>query len=377
MPHILGFQVAVLLILLANVYVLWRAGRHKPPATPFSVSILVPARDEQANIERCVRSLLAQDYPDFEVLVLDDRSTDRTWDILTGMAREEARLRVFAGQPLPRGWLGKNWACAQLSTHAAGSLLLFTDADTDHAPQALRFAVTALEGEGADLLTGYPRQNLRSCGEKLVVPFFSWALYCFLPLPLAYWLRCPAMAGAIGQFLLFRRDAYETIGGHASVRGSIVEDLALARHIKRQGLRWRLFDATSHVSCRMYRDGREASHGLAKNIFAAFGFRLVPYLFVWLWLFLVFLLPPARMALHYTGVIPTIGMDHVPLCMVLSMLLWVIPFQRLKLPLGLAFAHPISLLAVEWIAVRSLLLTLTGRLVWKGRSIARPRMRIV
>ena len=159
---------------------------------------------------------------------------------LSRLPRTSPKLKVLAGSPPPEGMLGKNWACVQLAHQAQGDLLFFTDADTLHQPQTLRAIVTALIGEQADLLTGFPRQEVQSWGERLLVPFFSWAFYCFIPLGLAYRLRLPALSIAAGQMLLFRRQAYQAIGGHARLGSSIVDDLILARRIKAAGLRWRV-----------------------------------------------------------------------------------------------------------------------------------------
>ena len=169
---LIAFQAVLWLIALSNTWVLRRARRHAPPAHLPRVSVLVPARNEEANIERCVASLLAQDYPDFEVLVLDDESTDGTGCILARLAAADPRLRVLSGRPLEAGWRGKNWACAQLAAQANGELLFFTDADTHHQPQTLRAFATALIGEGADLLGGFPRQEVETLGEQFIVPFF-------------------------------------------------------------------------------------------------------------------------------------------------------------------------------------------------------------
>ena len=371
------FQSVVLLIVLGNVCVLGRSTRCAAPSRFPPVSILVPARNEEANIERCVRSLLLQDYLCFEVLVLDDGSTDATPGIVARMAADEERLDVVTGAALPTGWIGKNWACAQLAARAEGELLFFTDADTVHAPGALRALVTAASGRSADLLTGFPRQELGTWGERLIIPFFAWALLCFVPLSLAYWLRLPALSGAVGQIMLFRREAYQAIGGHESVRESIAEDLSLARRIKRHGFRWRMMDATRVVSCRMYRTTREAYDGLTKNLFAAFNCRLLPYLFVWVWLLLVFVLPIVNLGLFLAGVARGVPAFLVLVCIGLSLALWLIPYGRLRVPLHLALLYPLNVLVVELVALRSLWQTLTGRLAWKDRRLDRPCWRLI
>lgn len=373
--HVIVFQAILLLIALSNAWTLRRTGRRSaPPGFP-KTSILVPARNEQANIERCVRSLLSQDYADFELLVLDDQSTDQTRAILESLAASDVRLRVLDGRPLEEGWLGKNWACAQLAAQAAGDLLLFTDADTAHRPEALRAVVGALEAEHADLVSAFPRQELRTWGEKLIVPFFSWVMYCFMPLRVAYRTRLPPLSCAVGQVLLFRRTAYQAIGGHGAVHSAIAEDLALARRIQALGYRFRMMEAGALVSCRMYRTGREAYDGLSKNLFAAFGFRLVPYLFAWLWLAVMFLAPLVTLGAWAMGV-PGVQLAAVLGCIALALVLWSFPYRRLGLPLWPAALYPVTLLVMEVVALRSVWLALTGRLVWKDRSLARPRIRL-
>ena len=373
---LIAFQAVLWLIALSNTWVLRRARRHAPPAHLPRVSVLVPARNEEANIERCVASLLAQDYPDFEVLVLDDESTDGTGCILARLAAADPRLRVLSGRPLEAGWRGKNWACAQLAAQANGELLFFTDADTHHQPQTLRAFATALIGEGADLLGGFPRQEVETLGEQFIVPFFSWVVYCFTPLALGYRLRFPALSTAVGQALLFRRAAYEGIGGHRAVRAAIVEDLALARQIKAHGYNWRMMRLTDLVACRMYRTGGEAAAGLSRNLFAAFDFRVIPYVFAWAWLLVMFLAPFLALGRHALGQPVDAPVAAILVCIGLALGLWLFVYRQLGLPLRLAPLYPFPMLVMVGVAWRSLWLGLRGRLEWKGRGMGGVRVRL-
>jgi chlorobactene glucosyltransferase len=284
--HILGFVSVQALIAVSNALLLKRLGRFPQAAGRPNVSLLVPARDEEESIGPCLESLLAQDYGDFEVVVLDDGSQDRTRAIITGLKAE--RLRVLEGQPLPDGWNGKAWACRQLADSAQGDMLLFTDADTVFEPRTVRLAVDAIEATGADLLTAVTGNRVPTLGEQLTVPFMSWSILSLLPLVVNRILpKSVAFTAANGKFMLFRRAAYQSAGGHAAVKDHATEDIALAKAVRRQGYRWCLMDATSLVSARMYRGLGDAVAGFSKNLFALFNYRMLVALFVWLWLLTV------------------------------------------------------------------------------------------
>lgn len=363
---LLVFLGVILLIALSNLWALRRLGYHgQPPCFP-SVSVLVPARNEAANIGPCLRSLLAQEYPDFEILVLDDDSSDETEQIASSLIEGE-RLRVLRGESLPEGWLGKHWACHQLARAAHGELLLFTDADTRHQPCALRDAVSALLAERADLVSALPRQEMNSFGERLLVPIIPWSLMSFWPFALVHRLSSPTLSAAIGQFMLFRRQAYDQIGGHAAVRRDVVDDLALARRIKAHRLRLRLVDADGHVSCHMYHGFRQAYYGLAKNLFAIFG-NAPLLLFVWLWLALVFWEPLFVLALWALGTLPKeLSPSLAAGAVAVSFVLWSIVYRRCAFPLYLVFLYPLTILLTLIVAVHSMALAWMGKATWKGR----------
>jgi chlorobactene glucosyltransferase len=366
------FESVVLLILVSNIIIRRRTRQHSLPGDLPLVSLLVPVRNESESIPRCIRSLLAQDYPRFEVLALDDQSEDGTRQILEQMAASNPKLRVLDGPAPPEGWLGKNWACDQLAAQAQGELLFFTDADTVHQPQTLSALVGALLGEKADLLSGFPRQEMVTWLERLLVPFFSWAVLCFLPLELAYRFKLPFLAATVGQVMLFRREAYQASGGHASVSSSIVDDLSLSRRVAALGLRWRVVTAVDLVSCRMYRSGEDAIAGFAKNLFAAFDYRLLPFLFVYLFLGYVFWHPLFLLVWKLLGGVPAPGTAELILCLGLALLVWLVPYLELGVPASLAYLYPLTILVVDLVALKSVYYGLRGRLSWKGRLIHLP-----
>ena len=367
--HLIIFQIVILFVMISNILITRLVRQHSPPVTFPMVSILVPARNEEKNIARCVQSLLSFDYPAFEVLVLDDQSNDNTRSILEKLSRSHSRLQILDGEPPTRGQVGKSWACSQLACKAKGELLFFTDADTFHQPKTLRTIVTALEAEQADLLTGFPHQEVQSWGERFLVPFFSWAMLCFNPLALAYKLSHPALSSALGQMMLFRREAYLTIGGHEDVSSSIVDDLELVGKIKSYGLRWRVIYIADLISCRMYRNSRDAFNGFTKNLFAAFDFRLLPFLFVFIWLAVMFWEPLIILILMVFGQMPNIQASYLSICIGLSIILWLLPYIYLGIPYGLAVLYPVTILAIELVAFTSLRNSLIGNLSWKDRKI--------
>lgn len=345
-----------------------------PPSFPY-LSVLIPVRNEEQNIADCVHSLLAQDYPHFELLLLDDDSSDETRRILSELAREDARVQVLQGEPLPPGWIGKHWACHQLAQMAQGEFLLFLDADTRYEPQALRLAMAALLAEKADLLSLFPQQEVRSWAEQLMVPVMHWSIFSFFPLVLAYHLPIPALAVSNGQFLLFRRRAYERVGGHAAVRQNVVDDMALTRRVRAQGMRWRLFDGGPYVRCRMYHNFREVYEGFGKSLFAFFGYNVPLLLFVWLWLLVLFWEPLVVLALGLIGAnVSAANMALAGWAVLLSLLLWTLNHWRFGYKLHLVLCYPLSILLAVAIALGSVYLTLSGRGTWKGRRLGRYRI---
>ena len=369
--HLIIFQAVILLVVLSNIWIIRRVRHHSPPSVFPMVSVLIPARNEERSIASCVQSILAQDYPSFEVLVLDDQSSDGTRDILENMAVSHPALKILHGKPPPGNQVGKNWACSQLARQAQGELLFFTDADTSYRSETLKTIVAALMGEQADLLTGFPRQEVHTWGERLLVPFFSWAFLCFIPLALAYKLRLPFLSIAVGQMMLFHREAYLAIGGHESVSSSVVDDMSLARRIKAERLLWRVSYIADLVSCQMYHSSREAVDGFTKNLFAAFDDRLLPFIFAFIWLMVMFWEPLIVLAVMISGPVTQAQPTAVVACLVLSILLWLIPYGEMRIPFFLAFIYPFTILANIWVAFRSLVHSLGGRTTWKGRTIAR------
>jgi len=262
---------AILGMSLANILWMRSSGHRAVSVDRGRVSVLIPARNEEANIRRCLDSLLEQSYPNYEVIVLDDCSQDRTWQILEEYAlRHPKRLQAVRGAPLPQGWCGKTHAMQLLSRYASGDYLMFTDADTIHSPDSVSWSVTNINKHSAGFLSGYVQQDLQSFGEALIVP----TTYIMSAILMPFWLvprtRSPMLTMAVGQMVMFRSDVFRAIGGYASVAEQISEDVFVARAVKKSGYRTVFLNLRENVTCRMYEGYRDSFDGIGKNIYDFF-----------------------------------------------------------------------------------------------------------
>lgn len=293
-----GILLLLCIHLLINVLSLRRLRtmeQERSAADPL-VSLLVPARDEEAHIEACVRSLLNQRYERMEVLVLDDQSRDATAALVQKLIDElpperQARLRLLPGQALPAGWVGKNFACHQLSQAAAGDLLFFTDADTVHAPETVGAVVDCMHRLKVDLLTAQLAYELRGTGERLLTPLLSFRVFTLLPLTLINRRREAILAAGNGPLLCFRRQAYQAAGGHQAIKGQILEDVSLARLTKAAGYRMAFVDACDMLCCRMYTSFARTWVGFSKTFFAFYNYSLPAALGILLFDLTLFVMP--------------------------------------------------------------------------------------
>lgn len=374
---ITGFLLGILIIVISNIRLLKSLSQYPEPSSFPKVSILVPARNEESNIEDCLSSLLAQDYPDFQVIVLDDNSTDSTWEILTRIAEGNKRLNIIKGKPLPPGWLGKHWACSQLAQNADGDLLLFTDADTRHHPRTLREAVAALFAEKADIITAFPYEEVVTWSERLMVPLFPWFILGFLPLFLAYRLKSSALSAGIGQFMFFRREAYYQIGGYEAIKQEVVDDVALVKKIKKAGLKWRMANGNSRIRCRMYHGFHDVYQGFTKNLFAGFGYSILKFLLVWLWIGIIFLQPIVIIIMKLAGVsFSSLSVILSVISIIISLTIWGLSNWRFKFPIYLTFLYPINVILAILIAMSSMGFALTGKAKWKERTFEKQKIKL-
>jgi hypothetical protein len=246
------------------------------------VAVLIPARNEEANITACVRSMLASSGVTVEVIVLDDASTDKTAAIVRRLAEGDARVRLVEGETLPTGWNGKQHACWLLTQETDAELMLFLDADVRVEPEAVARCVAALRARKVMLLSGFPRQVVVGWLEKLLLPLIHFVLLGFLPMGRMRSTTKAAYAAGCGQFFLVERAAYFASGGHEAIKGTRHDGLRLPQAMRRAGFRTDIVDLTSLASVRMYESSRAVWDGLAKNATEGLGApgRIVPLTFL-------------------------------------------------------------------------------------------------
>lgn len=377
---LLGLLISLFFILLVNLLTFRRLHpvQQNQDDAPF-LSILVPARNEEARIEACVRSLVEQQYQHMEVLVLDDDSDDATAAIVQQMIDElpkehQRRLRLLHGEPLPMSWVGKNFACQQLAQQAQGDYLLFTDADTIHTPAMASSVIEAIHKNNVDLLTAQPEFQLASLGERLVIPLLNFTILTLLPVALIPLRPEPSLATGNGQLLCFRRAAYEAIGGHSSVKTRILEDVLLARATKAAGYRMIFVDAFELVRCRMYHSFTEVWSGFSKNLYAFYNYSPIFALLALLLNLALFVFPPLILLISLFTAIPTQAILFSAcayLTAILIRVLLTLRFTRTQrgLMLLLCLLHPLSIALECLILLNSMRWHYSKRgTLWKGRQ---------
>ncbi|MDB5104369.1 MAG: putative glycosyltransferase [Fibrobacteres bacterium] len=331
-------------------------GKSIPRACP-RVSLLIPARNEEANLGILLPLLARLEWPGLEILILDDQSSDGTPRI-AGLGPG----RLLAGRPLPQGWIGKNWACHQLAEEASGDILIFCDADVRPRSDAVFATVSLMESGGLDALTCLPRQILGTWSEKAVIPhLLSAPLFGFLPMALVSRLPVPALSMGCGQWFAFTRAAYAGCGGHAGVRREVVEDMALARRVKAHGMILGASFSTRCLSTRMYRDLPGLWSGFSKNMVYFTGTGL--------------LRPPIALAAFLiVNVLPWV----MPLCghgpWLVPLAFWaaarLLTARVVREPFSAWFWSPLGTLLVPSLAARSWWLYRTRSVAWKDRILS-------
>ena len=346
-----------------------QGGRMNKPA----VSVLVPARNEAAAIEPCVRAILASRDVELEVVVLDDASTDGTDAIVRQLAEQDARVRLIRGRPLPSGWCGKQHACAQLAAAATHETWVFLDTDVLLSTDAVRRCVAFLDASQASLVSGFPRQVTGSFLEWMLLPLIHFVLLGFLPIARSRMDNSPGLAAGCGQLFITRRGDYLRAGGHTAIRASLHDGIKLPRAFRRAGLRTDIFDATDIASCRMYTRSLDVWKGLSKNATEGIGSpaTIVPFTILLAGgQMLPWVLVAWGLATGWQGW-PAWTVAAAVVAVALSSLPRILAAGRFRQSVTSVLAHPLGILvflAIQWVALGRRLLGLQTS--WRGRSLA-------
>ena len=368
---VLTFAVCVFFffITISNIFWLIHTLSIAPKRAGPSVAVLIPARNEAARIRPCLDSLLRQDYSPYQIYVIDDNSTDETWDILNDYMRAYPnKLKAFKAEPLPEGWYGKSHALQELSRHAGEDYILCTDADTSHKPDSIGRAVATAQKYNADLVTGYVHHLMPTFGEASVEPSIYILTMFAMPLYFVPKVKSPLITHAIGQFMLFRRSFFEHIGGYEKVRHEATEDVKMARVVKRCGGKVAFVDLKTSAECRMYSTYDASILGIAKNAFdyldknialLSLGTVAVP---------LVFFVPIIVTFVNLPWLGP--ALPFLRASAILSFYTWLLETVDRRLPWYVAFIYPLVLiitLSALWRGFH--LLSTEGGIDWKGRKV--------
>lgn len=350
----------ILVVALANVVFWPRVGRTCDQIPTRTISILIPARNEESNLPDSLSSALRQGESVIEILVYNDHSSDGTSRIIEEFADRDARVRSVAPVPLAEGWCGKNFACARLADAAKGELLLFIDADTRLTDSAAALMATEMERRRLTLLSCWPRLEMRSFWEQALMPVLNFVVFSIFPAPLSIVLQNPSLALAHGACMMFDRKTYHLLGGHAGVRDQIFEDVRIAQLWRMRGTRSLCLDGRQIVRVRMYNSFGEIWRGFQKNFYPAFR-RESSF-----WVFIVFhgvffLLPFILLAVQPSMVTLLAVASIFAIRLALAI--------RFRHPLWAALFHPVSESIMLLLGLSSWWRCRSGQGVsWKGRE---------
>jgi glycosyltransferase involved in cell wall biosynthesis len=354
---VMSFLAVRVLISLVNLLTRSSLPAGVPDGLPL-LSVLIPARNEARSLPVLLDDLRKTSYTNVEIIVCDDHSSDTTPDVLQSYARKMDNLSYFKSEPLPEGWLGKNFACHQLALRAKGDYLLFLDADVRIAPGTPSKAISYIQKSGRTLVSVFPTQLMYSFGELSTVPIMNWVLLSLLPLPLVRHTRNPSLSAANGQFMLFDAFNYRQNNWHRQVKGESTEDITLSRLIKKSGARVATLTGGADVFCRMYESYGEAIGGFSRNVHQYFGnSRLIMLIF---FLTILFGWLPVWFYWGWTGI-------KWFLMLVIANRVFIAMLSKQN-SLSVIL-HPLQMVTFAVIAFRNVSRRIKGHTEWKGRTI--------
>lgn len=354
---ILCFTFIQLLIAIANIIFYQSIIKYNDSSNDL-VSVLIPARNEEANIGKLLADLQKQDYRNIDVIVFNDQSTDNTERIIRQFTEKSPVTRYINSAELPDGWLGKNYACHSLSAKAKGKYFLFLDADVRVGKHIIKNALAFIKHHKLGLLSVFPQQVMKSPGEWITVPNMNIILLSLLPLILVRKSPLPSLAAANGQFMFFDAHIYRNIKPHLALRNNKVEDIEIAKLYKNNAIKVACLTGNDEITCRMYNSFKDAVHGFSKNVIMFFGSSFLVALLYWLittfGFFVILLYFPTPVFYIYLAA-----------WIITRILISIISRQSVLLNLAFAVPQQISMGLFILTAFRNKLLK---KHTWKGRN---------
>jgi len=365
----LGFAGLRLLVVVTN-YIFLTLRTRKELDKEGLVSVLIPARNEEKNIGNLLDRLYEQDYQNLEIIVLDDNSDDRTSAITREKMKRDNRIQLIHNDHVKEGWTGKNNACRILSENAGGSYFLFLDADISIRENIISEIIQYTKLNNLVLVSIFPKQLMKSFGERITVPNMNWILLSLLPLYMVQISKRPSLAAANGQFMLFNAEIYSKIKPHEMVKASLVEDIEMIRKIKkmrpdenrRKSLRNRYRTAVltgdRRIECKMYDSFSDAIHGFSKNVLQYFGNSLL-----WTLIFIFLTGPVIIFTLIYS-----LKLTLVYLITGILVRIFISLCSKQNLVYNILFA-PLQQLSFYLMVYKAVRIKFAGSYTWKGRRI--------
>ncbi len=338
---------------------------------PPRISVLIPARNEAGRIGECVERWLTQEYPDYELFVYDDQSTDGTAARASAAAAAGPRpVRLIRGGPLPEGWGGKSHACHRLRAHARGEILVFADADVLPSPATLARTAGAFSAPSLDAFSAVPVHTSPSLAVRALVAIQNWAALVFVPSWLGVARRCPVFTAMNGQFIAIRADVYDASGGFGAVRAAFAEDVALGRRLAELGYRVRLLDGAGVLRCVPYVTARDCWRANARNLLPIFFGSPALLLLAMVALTALYVGPLALLALGaMLGHAGSIEWTWLPVGEIaMGLLPRLIADRRAGYPAWLTLLHPAAIASLVGMAAQSVARFSRGGVAeWRGR----------
>lgn len=333
-----------------------------------SMSVLIPARNEEERIRPTLEAIMKQNYREFEVIIIDDNSTDGTWDIISEFAAHYDNVKILKGRKLPEGWKGKPFAMTQLAAAASKEIMVFIDADITPAPDFLSWTADRMRRHKADTMSAYARHYAKSFREQLFFPMLYMVNFTFLPFWLIKHTRTSLMSHAIGQLMVFKREAYDGCGGFEVVHDKILEDIQMARAVKKAGYRHVFLDARKVLSGYMYDSWEHVVAGLKRSIYEYFDKKLYPLVIMSFFISATLVLPGILLPFAIAG-----GWSHMPFLLYGNIGLflgWAICVWDRKQPWYVPFFYPIQFAYLLYLAWASVFDDISGEgYKWKDRMV--------